>query len=174
MAARWRLPSRVRGGLCACPGAAHRVPVCGTVCARACVEGPPGVYLRMRWAIVVPLRRAGRGPAPAQSLLRGDVFQNSLPAVTGSAAAGVGGGSAAPIGLQRPGDCRQTPGGGRERAPGEVQRLARRAKMGRLRQMDGEREGARQAEMGRRVVRQTAKGRAAERTESLERRETEA
>lgn len=51
--------------------------VCGTVCvhARVCVAGPPGVYLRMRWAVIVPALCAGRGPAPAQSLLRGDVFQ---------------------------------------------------------------------------------------------------
>lgn len=54
--------------------------VCGTVCvhARVCVAAPPGVYLRMRWAVIVPALGAGRGPAPAQSLLRGYVFQTGF------------------------------------------------------------------------------------------------
>lgn len=51
-----------------------------TVCvhARVCVAGPPGVYLRMLWAVFVPAAGAGRRPAPAQSLLHGDVFQTGF------------------------------------------------------------------------------------------------
>lgn len=53
--------------------------VCGTVRARACLcGGAPGVYLRMRWAVIVPGPGAGRGPAPAQPLLRGYVFQTGF------------------------------------------------------------------------------------------------
>lgn len=53
---------------------------CAGLCvhARVCVEGPPGVYLRMRWAVIVPAPGPGRWPAPAQSLLRGDVFQTGF------------------------------------------------------------------------------------------------
>ena len=36
------------------------------------------MYLRMRWAVIVPAPGAGRRPAPAQSLLRWDVFQTGF------------------------------------------------------------------------------------------------
>lgn len=54
--------------------------LCWTVCvsARVCVEGQPGVYLRMCWAVIVPAPGAGRRPAPAQSLLRWDIFQTGF------------------------------------------------------------------------------------------------
>lgn len=89
--------------------------VCGAVCVRArvCGEGPLGVYLRVRWAVIVP---APGAVPPARRC-----FPNRLPAEMGSAAAPARGGSAAPTGLQRPRrpwDCRQTPEGGRGRAPG--------------------------------------------------------
>lgn len=89
-------------GLCACARVfvARGRRVCICVCA-----GP---------SLCLPPARGAVPPA------RG-CFPNRLPAETGSAAAPAGGGSAAPTGLQRPGrpwDCRQTPEGGRGRAPG--------------------------------------------------------
>lgn len=65
----WR--SRVPGGPAPVRALPEGLGVCGAVCVRAhvCGEGPLGVYLRMRWAVIVPAPRAG---------LRGDVFQTGF------------------------------------------------------------------------------------------------
>lgn len=47
--------------------------------ARACLcGGAAGCVCVCRWAVIVPAPGAGCRPAPAQSLLRGDVFQTGF------------------------------------------------------------------------------------------------
>lgn len=158
--------SRVPGGLGARPGTARGARgVRDCVRARACLwRGAAGCVS----AYALGRHCACPGAVPPAW----GCFPNRLPAETGSAAAPAGVGSAAPTGLQRPGrpwDCRQTPEGGRGRAPGRGPEACPlgEAKVGRLRQMDGERKVARQTEMGRRVGRETAKRTAQEDRESL-------
>lgn len=130
--------------------------VCGTVCvhARVCVEGLSGVYLRMLWAVIVPVLGAGYGPAPAQSLLRGDVFQTGFLRRRALLQPELEGGAPPPQASRNPGgpgtaDRHLREEGGAH--SGGVQRpAADEAKMGRLRQIDREVEVARQAEMGKR------------------------
>lgn len=107
--------------------------VCGTVCVRArvCGEGPPAVYLRMRRAVIVPAPGAGRGPAPAQSLLRGVVFQTGFLRRLALLQPQPEGGGPPPQASRDPGgpgtaDRHLREGGGAH--PGGVQRLARSEK----------------------------------------------
>ena len=172
--------SRVPSGLCARPGTARGARgVRDCVRARACLwrgaAGCVSAYALGRHCACPG--RGARGAGLGARACPGAVppargcFPNRLPAETGSAAAPAGGGSAAPTGLQRPGrpwDCRQTPEGGRGRAPGRgpEARPPGEAKMGRLRQMDGEEKVARQDDMRRRVGRETGEKDSPGRTES--------
>lgn len=138
--------------------------LCRTVRARACLcRGAAGCVS----AYALGRHCACPGAVP---LARG-CFPNRLPAEMGSAAAGAGGGSAAPTGLRRPGqpgDCRQTPEGEKGRAPGRGPEACPQgeAKMGRLRQMDRKVGVTRQAKMGEKVGREMGKRTEAGRAES--------
>lgn len=168
---RSRLLSRDQGWLCTGPGSARGAQgVRDCACTRVFVWRGPGCVSAYALGRHCAWPGCGARACPAQPLLRG-CFPNRLPAEMGSAAAVAGGGSAAPTGLQRPrqpGDCRQTPEGGRGRAPGMGPEAwpEGEAKMDRLRQMDREVEVDKQAEMGKKVGREMVKRTEAGRTES--------
>lgn len=117
-------------GLCTRPGTARGAPVVqDCVRARACLWR--GRRLCSRMSLGCHCARPGSGcrPAPAQSLLRGDVFQTGF--LRSRALQPKRRGNAAPTGLQRPerpGDCRLTPEGGRGAHPGGVQSPVRRVR----------------------------------------------